>query len=202
MSPKADLRRELSDSREGPEDRSMRKLVLQMQSSLDGFVGGPKGELDWIFQDFDEETAKWEVETLWQAGAHLMGSVTYRDMAAHWPTSKEPYAPPMNQIPKIVFSRSLEKAEWGETRIVTGDLEKEIAQLKQQPGGELLAHGGARFAQSLTRSGLVDEYRFIFHPVVLGKGLRPFPDVQAPRRLKLVAGIRFKSGAVVMILQN
>jgi dihydrofolate reductase len=66
----------------------------------------------------------------------------------------------------------------------------------------LLAHGGARFAQSLTRSELVDEYRFIFHPVVLGKGLRPFPELQAPRHLKLVGGTRFKSGAVVMILQN
>ena len=164
--------------------------------------GWAKGRLDWILQDFDDETAKREVEKLWQAGAHLMGGVTYGDMAAHWPTSKEPYAPPMNQIPKVVFSRSLEKAEWGETRIVSGDLEKEIAQLKRQPGGELLAHRGARFAQSLTGSGLVDEYRVIFHPVVLGKGLRPFPERRAPRRLKLVEGIRFKSGAVAIILQN
>src|ERR1700693_501595 len=99
-----------------------RKLILQMQCSIDGFVGGPNGELDWIFQDFDAELKEWVTEKLWKAGAHIMGSVTYRDMAAHWPTSLEPYAAPMNQIPKIVFSESLKEVPWGETRIISGEL--------------------------------------------------------------------------------
>src|SRR5258708_11894929 len=110
----------------------MRKLIIQMQASLDGFVGGAKGELDWIFPDFDADLTKWAVEKVWQAGAHLMGSVTYRDMAAHWPTSTEPFAPPMNQIPKIVFSRTVKDASWNETRIVAGDLRTEIARLKEE----------------------------------------------------------------------
>jgi dihydrofolate reductase len=178
----------------------MRRLILQMQCSLDGFVGGPNGELDWIFPDFDEESAQWEVGKLWQAGAHLMGGATYRDMAAHWPSSTEPYAAPMNQIPKVVFSESLKAADWAETRIISGDLSQEISQLKQGPGGDLLAHGGARFAQSLVRSGLIDEYRLMVHPVALGRGLRLFPDLEVPLRLMLTEAITFKTGMIVQIL--
>lgn len=174
----------------------MRKLILQMQYSLDGCVAGPNGELEWIFPDFDAEYAKWGVEKLWQAGAHLMGGATYRAMAAHWPTSTEPYAAPMNQIPKIVFSSSLKQADWGETQIVSGDLATEIARLKQEPGRDLLAHGGVHFAQSLIRSGLIDEYRLIVHPVVLGKGQRLFSDLTAPIRFTLAAATTFKTGIV------
>jgi hypothetical protein len=83
----------------------MRKLALQMQVSVDGFVAGPNGELDWVFRSLGDDATAWIVERLWQAGVHIMGRRTYHDMAAHWPTSTEPYAAPMNQIPKVVFSR-------------------------------------------------------------------------------------------------
>jgi dihydrofolate reductase len=116
-----------------------------------------------------------------------MGSVTYRDMAAHWPSSTESYAAPMNQIPKIVFSGSLKNADWRDTRIVSGDLAKEIAKLKQEPGRDLLAHGGVRFAQSLVRTRAVDEYRLVIHPVVLGRGKRIFADLAAPMRFKPIS---------------
>jgi dihydrofolate reductase len=179
----------------------MRELILQMQYTLDGFVSGPNGELDWIFPDFDDEFAAWETERLWEAGAHLMGSVTYYDMAAHWPASDEPYAAPMNQIPKIVFSRSIKKAHWGETRIVPGDLGVEIRRLKQQSGKDLMAHGGVRFAQSLIRTGLIDLYRLIVHPVALGKGQSLFSAVDAHVRFKPVGETTFKTGIVVMELR-
>jgi dihydrofolate reductase len=179
----------------------MRKLILQMQMSLDGFVGGPNGELDWIFPGFATDTADWMVERLWQPAAHLMGSVTYRGMAAHWPASSEPYAPPMNQIPKIVFSNSLRDAPWGETRIVTGDLATEIVALKQESGGHLLAHGGVRFARSLIGSGLIDEYRLLVHPVVLGQGLRAFSEVASVMRLVLVQAVTFKAGVIAKTLR-
>src|SRR5688572_4118937 len=84
---------------------SMKKLVLKMSVSVDGFVGGPKGELDWIFRTQSKDAVKWEVAMLSNASLHLMGSRTYHDMAAWWPTSKEPFAPAMNEIPKAVFSR-------------------------------------------------------------------------------------------------
>jgi dihydrofolate reductase len=83
----------------------MKKLVLKMSISVDGFVGGPKGELDWIFRTESKDAVKWDVATLGSASLHLMGRRTYHDMAAWWPTSKEPYAPAMNEIPKAVFSR-------------------------------------------------------------------------------------------------
>lgn len=83
----------------------MSKLVLLMQVSVDGFVAGPNGELDWIFKTMDSGATAWIVERLWKAGVHIMGSHTYQDMAAYWPSSTEPFAAPMNEIPKIVFSQ-------------------------------------------------------------------------------------------------
>jgi dihydrofolate reductase len=179
----------------------MRELILQMQYTLDGFVSGPNGELDWIFPDLDAEFAAWETARLWEAGAHLMGSVTYYDMAAHWPSSDEPYAAPMNTIPKIVFSDSIKKAHWGETRIVAGDLGVELRRLKQQAGNDLLAHGGVRFAQSLIRTGLIDLYRLVVHPVALGKGQSLFSAVDPQIRFRPVSEITFKTGIVVMELR-
>jgi dihydrofolate reductase len=107
----------------------------------------------------------------------------------------------MNEIPKIVFSDSLKKGDWPETRIVSGDWATEIAKLKQEPGRDLLAHGGVRFARSLVRSGLVDEYRLIIHPVALGNGLSPFSELPAPIRLRLADATTFKTGATVNIFQ-
>jgi dihydrofolate reductase len=85
-------------------EEAMRDLILKMSLSIDGFVGGPDGGIEWVF-DSDQEAAAWTVETVWNASLHIMGSCTFHDMAAYWPTSTEVYAPPMNQIPKAVFSR-------------------------------------------------------------------------------------------------
>src|ERR1051325_7820269 len=171
----------------------MRQLILKMSISADGFVGGPNGEIDWIFKTFDAGATAWTMDTIWNAGAHLMGSRTFRDMAAYWPTSTEPFAAPMNEIPKVVFSKSgsigqatttraLEDvtrlrtapetsapASWTSPLIASGDLAMEIPRLKQQDGKPLLAHGGASFEQSLAKEGLVDEYRLLVHPVALGR---------------------------------
>ncbi len=179
----------------------MRNLILKMECSLDGFVGGPNGELDWLLPDFDEEHGKWLAERLWQAAAHLMGSTTYLGMAAHWPSSNEPYAAPMNQIPKLVFSKHLPKAEWGEVRIVRTDPATEITRLKQENGMDLLAHGGWRFAQYLVRSGLIDEYWLVVHPVALGNGLPLFQNLAVPIRFNLVDKVTFKSGVTAMTLR-
>lgn len=83
-----------------------RELILKMSVSVDGFVGGPNGEIDWIFSTTDEESTQWVVDTVWEAGLHAMGHRTYHDMAAYWPTATGPFARPMNEIPKAVFSRS------------------------------------------------------------------------------------------------
>lgn len=180
----------------------MRSLVLKFSMSLDGFSGGPGGEVDWVFPTIDREAQAWLVDGLWQAGVHLMGSVTYRDMAAYWPTSDEPYAAPMNRIPKVVFSRTLQEASWPGTGIARGDLAEELARLKRAPGKDLLAHGGARFARSLLGAGLVDELRVLVHPVIVGSGLRFFPDGYRPVSLRLVGSTRFPAGAVAQVYRR
>src|SRR5678815_5043895 len=97
----------------------MRKLVLQMQVTVDGFVCGLDGELDWVFKTMDEAAGAWIVEHIRRAGMHAMGRRTYHDMAAHWPTSTEVYAAPMNEIPKVVFSKSGNLADGRTTRALT-----------------------------------------------------------------------------------
>ena len=175
----------------------MRELVLQMQTTIDGFVGGPEGELEWVFKSIDAEATTWIVEHVSRAGVHIMGSRTYRDMAAHWPGSTEPYAPPMNEIPKVVFSDSLASADWGETTIAAGDLTEAVTRLKQERSdGYLLAHGGARFARSLVETGLIDEYRLVIHPVVLGAGERIFT---APLTIEPMSTTAFSGGAVAHV---
>ncbi|WP_433235760.1 dihydrofolate reductase family protein [Streptosporangium sp. CA-135522] len=177
----------------------MRKVVLKMDVSLDGFVGAPGGEVDWIFRDFDDELRAWIVEVLWQAGTHIMGRVTYHDMAAYWPSSTEEFAPPMNELPKVVFSTTLKEAAWNDSRVADGDLAEEISRLRRQPGNDILAHGGAQFAQSLSKLGLIDEYRLIVHPVALGSGLPLFAQAID---LKLVGSRTFGSGAVALTYER
>jgi dihydrofolate reductase len=116
-------------------------------------------------------------------------------MAEYWPRSSEPPAAPMNEIPKVVFSRSLESADWSETRIERRPLAESIAALKHEAGEEILVHGGARFAQSLSREGLIDEYHLVVHPLALGAGLRPFAD---RTDLELTEARPFPAGAVAL----
>src|SRR5579863_9333851 len=136
----------------------MRTLILKMSITLDGFVGGADGEIDWLFHTTDEEARKWIAHSIGQAGVHIMGSRTYADMAAYWPSSTDVLAAPMNQIPKVVFSRTKDPklsattraledanrgapvnkaraaATWSQPRIASGDLAHEIARLKEEPG--------------------------------------------------------------------
>jgi dihydrofolate reductase len=206
----------------------MRELILKMSMSVDGFVGGPNGEIQWIFNN-DQEAIAWTVATVWDASLHIMGSRTFHDMAAYWPTSTEVFAPPMNQIPKAVFSRqgpAILKAanttaalrdarahagpgasatlqpgadSWAQAYVASGDLAEEVAKLKAQDGKPIIAHGGAGFVRSLIASGLIDQYTLLVHPVALGKGLPIFSDLATPRPLKLVSTKAFPGGAVAQI---
>lgn len=213
----------------------MRKLILKMSITLDGFVGGPNGEIDWIFKTMSENTAAWTVDRVWRAGAHLMGRKTFNDMAAYWPNSSEVFAAPMNEIPKVVFSKKgfdpSQKGEssaalkdavranradggnmvsalppsaksWAEAKVITGDLAAGIRELKEQSGKELIAHGGASFAQNLVQTGLIDEFWLLTHPVALGQGLGLFAGLKSPLHLKLIETESFDSGAVAHIYRS
>jgi dihydrofolate reductase len=172
----------------------MRSLVLKMSLSLDGYVAPPDGSTDWVAAGRSPDGASWTLETVNNAGTHLMGAATYAGWAGFWPSAPGPFAKPMNEIPKVVFSDSLESADWAETTIASGDLTEAVARLKQEPtSGYLLAHGGARFARSLVETGLIDEYRLVVHPVVLGAGERLFT---APLTIEPISANAFSGGAV------
>jgi len=133
------------------------------------------------------------------AGAHLVGAATYTAWAGFWPGAAGPFAEAMNAIPKVVFSNSLTSGDWGETEIAAGDLADAVARLKQErSGGYLLAHGGTRFARSLVETGLIDEYRLLVHPVVLGAGERIF---RSPLALTPKSSTVFSGGAVAHVFE-
>ena len=172
----------------------MAALVLKMSVSLDGYVAPPDGSTDWAAAGRSPDGASWTLETVSNAGAHLMGAATYASWAAFWPTAPGPFAKPMNDIPKVVFSGSLKSADWAGTTIVSGDLTNAVTRLKQEQSSEyLLAQGGARFARSLVETGLIDEYRLVIHPVILGAGERLFT---APLTLDPISTTAFSGGAV------
>ncbi|MCB9077624.1 MAG: dihydrofolate reductase [Anaerolineaceae bacterium] len=175
----------------------MRKVVLKIHVSLDGYIRGGDGDvMDWVFRTYDDELKAWEVDLLWQAGTHIIGRNLYEEMAGYWPTSTEEFAPPMNEIPKVVFSKTLKQTNWQKTHVVSGKLAEELDRLKQAPGQDILVHGGANFVQSLSKLNLIDEYRLIVHPVVLGGGLPLFAERMD---LDFLASQAFPAGAIALM---
>jgi dihydrofolate reductase len=178
----------------------MRRLILQTSISIDGYVAALDKSHPWNEGEAGDASAKrWILESVSAAGAHLMGRVTYEEMASAWPTSASDFARPMNEIPKVVFSKTLQHADWPETRIASGDLAEEIGRLKSERGNDLIAYGGARLDQALSRLGLVDEYRLMIQPAALGAGLPLFNDMDAPLHLELVEATTYSSGLVIHI---
>ena len=178
----------------------MRQVVLQFYVSLDGYsADSDNGIRDVMMSMDDAEQERYFAARLRQAGTHIMGRVTYESMASFWPTSRHPSAAPMNDIPKVVFSRTLRSADWPETRIADGDTAEEIAKLKAESGGEILAHGGTEFARSLIRLGLVDECRLWVLPAAAGRGAALFAGLDQPVRLSLLNSTAFSSGLLELV---
>jgi dihydrofolate reductase len=206
----------------------MRELILKMSMSLDGFVGAPDGGHKWIF-DGDQESIAWTMEIVRNTSLHVMGSRSFREMSSYWPTSTERFAPPMNEIPKAVFSKKgpailkgidtttlLKNARanapdgksvelqpgaesWAQAYVASGDLAEEVAGLKAQDGKPMIAYGGASFARSLIAHGLVDQFDLLVYPIALGKGRPIFSDLAMPRPLKLVSSKVFPKGSMAQI---
>jgi dihydrofolate reductase len=170
-----------------------------MSMSLDGFVGSDREHPGVAIPD--AEVKQWKLERISKAGAHLMGRVTYEEMSSYWPQSKDPYAAPMNDIPKVVFSKTLsdEEAGWPVTRVARGDLATEIAAIKAEPGADVIVWGGAGFAGALAAADLIDEYRLLVQPLVLGRGEARFNQLPESRHLDLVEATPFPSGIVVQV---
>jgi dihydrofolate reductase len=183
----------------------MRKLILRISISIDGFMESSAGKLDFAKSRSPEGTT-WIAEKIGQAGAHLIGRKAFCEFASFWPTASGVLAKPMNEIPKIVFSKkgfdpsqASTAKSWAEAKVMTGDLSDEIANLKKQTGKDLIAHGGLEFAQNLVQTGLVDEFWLAMHPVAAGSGVGLFEKLSKPIYLKLIDTKIFGTGAMVNI---
>ena len=182
----------------------MSKIVLFNLVTLDGFFADPNGEIDW--HHVDEEFNDFAIAQLSAAAGLIFGRVTYQLMASYWPTEtaiqNDPQvAAKMNAVPKIVFSRTLDRADWNNTRLVKNNVAAEIAKLKQPPGKDWFIFGSANLAAALTNQGLIDEYRVMVNPVVLGRGKPLFPDLKKKLDLQLTDSKIFQNGNVLLYYQ-
>ncbi|GAA4455220.1 dihydrofolate reductase family protein [Phytohabitans houttuyneae] len=191
------------------------RLVVTEFLSLDGVAQGP-GSPDedrdggftqggWLVPHMDE--AFLSVAAGWIAGADafLFGRRTYENFARDWPKvtdPDDPFAAKLNGLPKFVASRTLTTAPWEPSTILAGDLATEVAELKSRPGREIQVHGSATLAQSLLAAGLVDEFRLVVAPVVLGQGRRLFPPGGAPAGLRVVRNETTPGGLVIQVFES
>lgn len=182
----------------------MRKAFLFMMTSLDGFFEGPNQDISW--HHVDEEFNEFAIKQLNDADMLLFGRVTFQLMASYWPTpsaiENDPMvADKMNNLPKIVFSRTLDKVEWNNSRLVKDNIAGEVSKLKQQPGKDLAIFGSSDLAVSLIQMGLVDELRIMVNPVVLGNGKPLFKGINDKLNLRLLRTRSFSSGNVLLHYQ-
>jgi dihydrofolate reductase len=175
----------------------MRKIFATEFLTLDGVMEAPH---HWSFQFWSDETTKFKLDELFASDALLLGRVTYEGFAEAWPsrTDEEGFAERMNGLPKYVVSTTLDEVAWNNSHLIKGDVAKEVAALKQQPGQDIAIHGSAGLVRSLMQHGLIDEYRLMVFPVVVGKGKRLFHDEGDKTVLKLVESKTFASGVVVL----
>jgi len=179
----------------------MRKIIFQMMITLDGYFEGPDRELDWHI--VDKEFLQSAVDLLNSADTLLFGRVTYQMMAAYWPTpaavADDPIiAERMNNLPKIVFTKTLDKATWQNSRLVKGAIAEEVAKLKQQPGRDMVIFGSSDLAVALTKLGLIDEYRIIVNPLILGNGKTLLKGLNERLKLQLLETRALPSGSIYL----
>jgi dihydrofolate reductase len=174
----------------------MRKVLLQLYVSLDGYISGPNKEQEWIFEYADETCSQYADELLNSSDIILLGRILSKVFLDYWPTDSTEFGQKINRLPKIIFSKNLTTVEWLDVRIVR-DIEKEIRELKNQPGKNLILYGGASIAQTFMKLGLIDEYHLFVVPVLLGSGLSLFKNVGGTIKLKLVKTTTSKSGVVI-----
>ena len=170
----------------------MSRIVVSQFVSVDGVMEDPGGAEGfdrggWAFQfDRGPEGDKFKLDEVMQSEALLLGRVTYQAFAEAWPSREGEFADKFNNMPKYVVSATLEEAEWNNSTLIKGDVGEEVAKLKQQLGGDILVNGSAQLVQTLMEHDLVDEYRLMVFPVVLGSGKRLFNETSKPLPIKLV----------------
>lgn len=174
----------------------MRDLILWDMVSLDGHFEAPEGDLDWFA--VDDELERYILDSQSAVGTVLFGRRTYLGMKGYWETAEGTIAEFMNAVPKVVFSTTLEQADWHNTRLVRQDAPAEVERLKAEAGDPIFAFGSADFSATLIRHDLVDEYRIGINPVLLGAGTPLFKGGHDRRPLRLVECNQLKSGLVIL----
>lgn len=186
----------------------MRKVIVTEFVTLDGVIEDPGGgekskHGGWSFQFWSDDTGKYKLDEILASGALLLGRVTYQGFAAAWPsmTDETGFADRMNSLPKFVVSTTLKEVVWNNSTVLRGNIAEEVSKLKQQPGQDILVAGSGQLVQTLRQHNLVDEYRLLVHPVVLGGGKRLFQDGTDKSVLRLVESKTFSSGVVLLTYQ-
>jgi dihydrofolate reductase len=180
----------------------MKKVIFQMSVSLDGYIEGPNLEIDWHL--VDDEFNAYAVEMLKASDVLIMGRKTYELMAGYWPTAadNDPVVKEeMNGTPKLVFSRTLKKVEWQNSRLAADSIANEVARLKRVPGDGVVPVGGSELAASFLEQGLLDELHVILTPILLGGGKTVFDGIKKRYPLRLLSTQKFNSGNVALIYE-
>jgi len=182
---------------------AQRRLILHMSVSLDGFVAGRDGLVDWLGTGKQHGATRHHanLEMIGQAGLIAVGGGAYQDMAQAWSTSDSPMAQLINRLPKVVFSDSLEKVEWENARLNEAPLEQEIPRLKGEPGGDIVVFGGGHIGHSLIRERLADELRLTVQPVALGAGISLMHGLPEPQRFELISATVYADGTIGQMLR-
>lgn len=183
----------------------MRKLKLQVQTTIDGYIAGPNGEMDWLTFDWDDGLKNYVTELTSSVDCIVLGRKLAQGFIPHWAAvAANPDNPEFaagrkfTDTPKVVFSKTLTQSEWPNTVVVTDDLAAEIMRLKAQAGQDIMAYGGANFVSSLIKQDLVDEYHLFVNPAAIGNGLAIFSDLNSSQVLTLIKSTPFSCGIVVL----
>jgi dihydrofolate reductase len=185
--------------------RELRKLRLQVQMSVDGCIAGPNGEMDWMVGLLDDELLKYVSKITESVDTILLGRKMTDVFISYWLNvinkPDDPwnaFAKRMIEIPKVVFTKTLNKSEWINTDIATGDLIEEVSKIKSQHGRDIVVYGGASFDSSLIKENLIDEFYLFINPVAIGNGLTIFKDLNEIQKYSLIESKVFESGVVLL----
>jgi dihydrofolate reductase len=184
----------------------LRKLKLHVQMSIDGCIAGPNGEMDWMVGLLDDKIIKYENEFIESIDTILLGRKMTDVFISYWSDviKNKPddpwyaFAKKMIEIPKVVFTKTLNKSKWINTDIATGDLTDEIIKLKSRDGKDMVVYGGASFDSSLIKLGLIDEFLLFINPVAIGNGMTIFKDLNEIQKFNMVESMPFDSGEVLL----
>lgn len=177
----------------------MRKLKLQVQLSVDGYMAGLNGEMDWLVWNWDEELKSYVARLTEPVDCIVLGRKLAEGFIPYWAANKfQEGAEKFNSVKKVVFTHTLPASEWDNTELAKGDLTEEIKRLKAREGGDLIVYGGAAFVSALIQQGLIDEFHLFINPTILGQGLSIFRELGNLQNLTLIKASPFECGIVVL----